>query len=105
MPSMRSESDSLGVIEVPEDRLYGAQTARAIRNFPVSGRSIATLPTLISALAMVKIAAARANASVGDLSWARAEGIIAAARRSSPESIWRSSRLTSFRAAREHPPT
>jgi aspartate ammonia-lyase len=79
MSKTREEADSLGPIEVPDERLYGAQTARAIQNFPVSGRSIAALPTLIRALAMVKIAAARANAAVGDLTYAKADAIIAAA--------------------------
>jgi aspartate ammonia-lyase len=76
---LRMEHDSLGEIAVPSERLYGAQTARAIQNFPVSGRTLATLPELIRALAMVKIAAARANAAVGDLSYAKSDAIIKAA--------------------------
>jgi aspartate ammonia-lyase len=77
--SVRSEHDSLGLIDVPNGRLYGAQTARAIANFPVSGRTLTTLPDLIRALAMVKIAGARANAAVGDLSFTKADAIIKAA--------------------------
>jgi aspartate ammonia-lyase len=79
MNDFRTENDSLGAIAVPANRLYGAQTARAIRNFPVSGRSISALPTLLRALAQVKIAAARANAAVGDLAFGKAEAVIAAA--------------------------
>ena len=57
------EHDSLGDVEVPEGAYYGAQTERARRNFPVSGRGIP--PELVHALGLVKSAAARANASLG----------------------------------------
>lgn len=59
----RKEKDSLGLVEVPADALYGAQTARAIVNFPISG--LRANPSLIRAIAMIKLAAAQAN---GELS-------------------------------------
>jgi aspartate ammonia-lyase len=59
----RTENDSLGPIEVPADALYGAQTTRAVANFPVSG--LKASPFLIRALAMIKHAAAEANQSLG----------------------------------------
>ena len=59
----RTEHDSLGEIEVPADALWGAQTERARRNFQLSGT---TLPAdFIAALALIKAAAARANARLG----------------------------------------
>jgi aspartate ammonia-lyase len=57
----RIEHDSLGEVEVPADAYYGAQTARAIANFPISGIALSRYPTLIRALAMVKLAAATTN--------------------------------------------
>lgn len=69
----RSEQDALGMIEVPFDALYGAQTERAIRNFTISGTTIAQVPNLVTALAMVKKAAARANLRLNQLSAEKAE--------------------------------
>jgi aspartate ammonia-lyase len=63
MPNTRSELDSLGPIEVPALALYGAQTTRAIANFPISG--LRASPFLLRALAMIKQAAAEANQSLG----------------------------------------
>ena len=62
MPT-RTETDSLGPIEVPADALYGAQTTRALANFPISG--LRASPFLIRALAMIKHAAAEANQALG----------------------------------------
>jgi len=61
----RTERDPLGELEVPADAYYGVQTARAIRNFPISGRrpDIA----LIRGAVQVKKAAARANLATGRL--------------------------------------
>src|SRR5688572_20005644 len=57
--SYRTESDSMGELQVPADALWGAQTQRAVQNFPISGL---TLPrSFIGALGLVKQAAARAN--------------------------------------------
>ena len=58
----RIERDSMGELEVPEAALYGAQTQRAINNFPVSGK---TMPeAFIRALLISKSAAAQANANL-----------------------------------------
>lgn len=63
MSKLRTETDSLGVVEVPADALYGAQTSRAVANFPISGLKASFF--LIRALAMIKLAAAEANAELG----------------------------------------
>ncbi len=73
----RIEKDSLGEVEVPADALWGAQTQRAVNNFPISGRP---LPQgFIRALAEVKRACALANAQLGlmDADTARAIAAIA----------------------------
>lgn len=59
----RIEKDSLGELRVPEDALWGAQTQRAIDNFPISG--LAMPRRFIEALGLVKWAAAGANAELG----------------------------------------
>jgi len=61
--STRREKDSLGYVEVPAEALYGAQTARAIDNFPISG--LRANPFLIRALALIKFAAAKVNGNLG----------------------------------------
>jgi fumarate hydratase class II len=58
----RLEHDSMGDVEVPGDALWGAQTARAVQNFPISGLTM-PLP-IIHALAQIKSAAARVNADL-----------------------------------------
>jgi aspartate ammonia-lyase len=63
MTKQRTETDSLGAVEVPADALYGAQTTRAVGNFPISG--LRANRFLIRALAMIKLAAAEANAELG----------------------------------------
>ncbi len=73
----RLERDSMGELEVPADALYGAQTQRAVDNFPISGLTLP--PPLIQALARIKAACARVNAELGLLDQARAEAIAAAA--------------------------
>ena len=61
--SFRTEHDSMGELQVPADALWGAQTQRAVQNFPISGL---TLPrAFIAALGLVKQAAARANTRLG----------------------------------------
>jgi fumarate hydratase class II len=57
---MRAEHDSMGEVLVPDDARYGAQTQRAVDNFPISGRPIDR--ELIGALAALKGAAAMVNA-------------------------------------------
>src|SRR5262249_12930822 len=77
-PEYRTEHDSLGEGQVPAAAYWGAQTARASANFPISGIPIAHQGQLIRALAMVKQAAAHANRSLGFLSRERRDGIVAA---------------------------
>jgi fumarate hydratase class II len=73
----RTEKDTLGAMKVPADALYGAQTARAVANFPISGW---TLPAaFLSALARVKGAFARANGERALLSAEAAQAIAIAA--------------------------
>ncbi|HEV2730387.1 MAG TPA: lyase family protein, partial [Terriglobales bacterium] len=58
---MRIERDLLGEKAIPDEVYYGVQTARALENFHISGVPISQYPDLIRALAMVKLAASRAN--------------------------------------------
>jgi fumarate hydratase class II len=76
-PEYRIEHDTMGEVRVPVDALYGAQTQRAVENFPISGQGLE--PAHIHALAQVKKAAARANEDLGVLESAIADAIIAAA--------------------------
>src|SRR5262245_5777707 len=64
----RTERDLLGELQVPADAYYGVQTARALDNFKISGQEIRLYPNFIKALAMVKLAAARANFETGGFS-------------------------------------
>ena len=77
MAEMRQEKDSLGVVEVPAGAMYGAQTQRAVENYPISGMRAAL--ALIRAMGMVKKAAAEANGELGVVSKERAEAIARAA--------------------------
>jgi aspartate ammonia-lyase len=70
---MRTESDSLGSMQIPADAYWGIHTARALENFPITRRPISVYPDLIEALARVKQAAARANRELGVLDPAKAE--------------------------------
>lgn len=63
----RTEHDLLGDKQIPADAYYGVQTARALENFPVSGIKTNFYPDYVKAYAMVKLAAARANAEDGRL--------------------------------------
>jgi len=65
---MRLEHDLLGEKNIPDDVYYGVQTARALENFHISGVPISQYPDLIRALAIVKLAAARANYDCGQFS-------------------------------------
>ena len=65
MTRFRTESDSMGELQVPEDASYGAQTQRAIQNFPVSGLCMPR--AFLNALGLVKQACARANRDLGAL--------------------------------------
>jgi aspartate ammonia-lyase len=73
----RIERDPLGEVRVPADALYGAQTRRAVDNFPISG--LTAHAELITATVRIKRAAALANASLGRLDREIASAIVAAA--------------------------
>ena len=77
MSDIRIEKDSLGDVRVPADALYGAQTQRAVENFPIS--SLRFPRRFIEALGTVKTAAARANKHLGLLDDATADAIASAA--------------------------
>jgi fumarate hydratase class II len=72
----RTERDSFGPIEVPAERLWGAQTQRSLQFFAVSTERMP--PELIRALVLVKRAAAKANAELGALDAAKAQAIVQA---------------------------
>ena len=74
----REERDTMGPVKVPATALWGAQTARAVANFPISG--LREPRPLVVAVAQVKIAAARVNARLGVLPRAKARAIEQAAR-------------------------
>ncbi|MBW4934497.1 class II fumarate hydratase [Marinobacter sp. F4206] len=76
MSEYRTEKDSLGDVHVPADALWGAQTQRAVDNFPVSGQPMP--PAFIAAVAHIKWAAAEANASLGLLDNDRRDAIVSA---------------------------
>ncbi len=65
MSEFRIEHDSMGDVRVPAKAYYGAQTQRAVENFPISGWPLP--PDLIHALGLVKLAAAHANRDLGKL--------------------------------------
>lgn len=64
-PATREEHDLLGTRAVPESVYYGVHTLRAVENFAITGTPISAYPELITALASVKEAAARANHHLG----------------------------------------
>jgi len=73
----RIEHDTMGEVRVPVSALYGAQTQRAVENFPISGSVLESAQ--ISALARIKKSAALANSRLGVLDGAIADAIAAAA--------------------------
>jgi fumarate hydratase, class II len=73
----RTERDSMGELQVPADALWGAQTQRAVQNFPISGRPMP--PGFVHALGLVKASAAQVNAGLGLLPKTRAAAIRKAA--------------------------
>lgn len=86
--TFRIEHDPLGPVQVPRQALYGAQTARALENFAVSGRGAD--PALIRAYLRIKASAARANAITGALPRRQARLILWAAEEvlAMPEQRW-----------------
>jgi fumarate hydratase class II len=77
MTEHRIERDTMGEVRVPADALWGAQTQRAVENFPVSGTRLE--PALVHALARIKAAAARVNRDLGVLEPDLAAAVEAAA--------------------------
>lgn len=77
MASFREEKDSLGTVRVPEDAYWGAQTQRAVENFPISGYRLQ--PWMIWSMATIKKAAALTHRETGRLAPELADAIAAAA--------------------------
>jgi fumarate hydratase, class II len=77
MTEYRIEHDTMGEVRVPVDALWRAQTQRAVQNFPISGTRLE--PSHVRALALIKAAAAKANAEHGVLPQEVADAIYAAA--------------------------
>jgi aspartate ammonia-lyase len=73
----RVEKDPLGALEVPASALYGVQTARALKNFPISG--LRAMPVFVTATVWIKKAAALTHRETGRLDARLADAIIAAA--------------------------
>jgi fumarate hydratase class II len=73
----RTERDSLGEMQVPADAYWGAQTQRAVENFPISGITFGR--RFVRALGVVKKSAARANLDLGLVPEEKAEAIVQAA--------------------------
>src|SRR5690348_4176312 len=79
MPNFRTERDSMGELKVPADALWGAQTQRAVENFPISGLPLPR--EFIRALGLIKASAAAANLKLGHLKPKQAQAIGKAAQR------------------------
>ncbi|MGH7094159.1 MAG: lyase family protein, partial [Stellaceae bacterium] len=79
MAKTRREHDSLGEVEVPAERLWGAQTQRSLENFPIGRPRFVWGRPVIRALGIVKKAAAEANAALGELPADKAAAIARAA--------------------------
>ena len=77
MTTHRSEKDSMGAIDVPADKLWGAQTQRSLEHFRISTEKMPV--SLIHALALTKRAAAKVNQDLGLLAAEKAQAIIEAA--------------------------
>jgi len=73
----RTERDSLGPVEVPSERLWGAQTQRSLMNFKISSEKMP--PSIVHALVLVKKAAALVNMDLGILDEKKGKAIVAAA--------------------------
>ena len=74
--NFRTESDLLGSKEIPEEAIYGVQTARAIENFHISGHLLSSYPNFIRGMAFTKKAAAMANVEVGMITKEQGEAVI-----------------------------
>jgi aspartate ammonia-lyase len=73
---MRTERDTLGEVRVPDDALYGAQTQRAVENYPISG--LREHPLFIRSFILLKKAAALANRELGGIDGSLADSIVVA---------------------------
>jgi aspartate ammonia-lyase len=74
----RSEHDLLGSVDIPSTAYWGVHSARAVENYPITGKSIGSYPALVRALALVKEAAAQANRELKQLDDDRADAIVEA---------------------------
>ena len=79
MSGTRTEKDSFGPIEVPGDRLWGAQTERSRHNFPIGIERFRFTRALIRALGVLKKGAAQANGELGELPQEKVDLIMRAA--------------------------
>ncbi len=79
MAEVRIEKDTMGTLEVPADRYYGAQTARSLMNFPIGGDRERMPVEVVHAFGVLKGAAAQVNAALGLLEPGNAELIRSAA--------------------------
>ncbi|WP_419794608.1 class II fumarate hydratase [Pseudomonas palleroniana] len=77
MSNTRIERDSMGELQVPADALYGAQTQRAVNNFPISHQRMPA--QFIRALILAKVAAAKVNVDLKQISEAQGKAIVDAA--------------------------
>ena len=77
MPKKQLKKDSMGTLEVPDSALYGAQTQRAVDNFPISGLKMP--PSFLRTLALIKAACATVNKQLKLLEPEIADAIVAAA--------------------------
>ena len=76
MSDTRIERDSMGELQVPAQALYGAQTQRAVDNFPISGQRMPA--QFIRALLLAKAAAAKANIELEQISAGQGQAIVQA---------------------------
>jgi fumarate hydratase class II len=103
MNEYRIEKDSMGEVRVPKDAYWGAQTQRAIENFPVSG--IVFAPVFIRSLALIKRACASVNQGLGLLQPRVADAIIRSCGEVMAGKFNDQFPLDIFRQGQEHPPT
>ena len=82
----RTETDSMGAVEVPANRYWGAQTERSLHNFDIGRNTFVWGRPMVRALGILKKSAALANAELGELPADIANYIAQPATRSSPAS-------------------
>jgi len=89
MSKTRIEHDFLGEIRVPIDALYGAQTQRAIENFPVKGEpTVGSFPEFVQALLFIKQAAAHTNLAIGLFTEEQEQAIVSACKKIIKERLY-----------------